>query len=289
VQKEIFVNVDPRETRAAVVEAGQLVELHLEREERVVGSIYKAKVSNVLPGMDAAFVDIGLEKNAFLYVGDILQDDGTLPMATQDDSPRGRPTRRRTDPNARIRDLVKPGQEILVQVVKAPRGTKGARVSTRVSLAGRYLVFMPDAANIGISRKIEESRERDRLKKIGDKIRTEGGIIVRTEAEGRSEADLRDDYQYLLRLWRQIQDRAKAAPPASLIHQELGLLFRVIRDMLSADVYAVVVDARLEYEKALELAQDISPRLADKVQHYGEKTPLFEAFGICLLYTSRCV
>lgn len=277
MQKEIFVNVDPRETRVAVVEAGQLVELHMEREERVVGSIYKAKVSNVLPGMDAAFVDIGLEKNAFLYVGDILTEE-SLPPA--EDKTRPRTSRRRTDSNAKIRDLVKPGQEILVQVVKAPRGTKGARVSTRISLAGRYLVFMPDAGNIGISRKIEESRERDRLKKIGEKIRTEGGIIIRTEAEGRSESDLRDDYEYLLKTWKQIQDRAKSAAPASIIHQELGLLFRVVRDMLSNDVYAVVVDEKSDYEKALELAQAISPRLSNKVQRYEEKEPIFDAFGI---------
>lgn len=247
-----------------------------------MGSIYKAKVSNVLPGMDAAFVDIGLEKNAFLYVGDILTDDHSHSHShdAHDDKHKGRSSRRHTDPHAKIRDLVKPGQELLVQVVKAPRGTKGARVSTRVSLAGRYLVFMPDAANIGISRKIEEGKERDRLKKIGEKIRTDGGIIIRTEAEGRSESDLREDYAYLLKLWNQIQERARSAPPASIIHQELGLLFRVIRDMLSAEVYAVVVDSKPDHEKALELAQAISPRLADKVQLYAEKTPLFEAFGI---------
>jgi ribonuclease G len=175
---------------------------------------------------------------------------------------------------------VKPGQEILVQVVKAPRGTKGARVSTRVSIAGRYLVFMPDAGNIGISRKIEDGKERDRLKRIGEKIRTEGGIIIRTEAEGRSEADLRDDYDYLLKSWKQIQDRARTAPPASIIHQELGLLFRVIRDMLSSDVFAVVIDEKSDFDKALELAQAISPRLSDKVQRYEESAPIFDAFGI---------
>jgi len=280
LQKEIFVNVDPRETRVAVVEAGQLVELHIEREERVVGSIYKAKVSNVLPGMDAAFVDIGLEKNAFLYVGDILADDNYLPQVSSEDKLKARPSRRRTDPNARIRDLVKTGQEILVQVVKAPRGTKGARVSTRVSIAGRYLVFMPDAGNIGISRKIEDSKERDRLKRIGEKIRTEGGIIIRTEAEGRSEADLKDDYDYLLRTWKQIIERGRTSPPASIIHQELGLLFRVIRDMLSSEVVAVLIDDKSDYQKALELVQAMSPRLAEKVQHYDEKAPIFDAFGI---------
>lgn len=279
MQKEIFVNIDPRETRVAVVEDGLLVELQLEREERVVGSIFKGKVCNVLPGMDAAFVDIGLEKNAFLYVGDVLPSEDSLPPAARDDD-KARRGRRRTPPDVRIRDVVKTGQEIIVQVVKAPRGTKGARVSTRVSLPGRYLVFMPDAGNIGISRKIEEQRERDRLKRIGDRICTEGGIIVRTEAEGKSEAELRDDYHFLLSLWKDIQERARTAPPAATLHQELGLIARVVRDMLSADIYAVAMDSRPEFEQALELARSITPHLADRLQLYTEPTPLFEAFGI---------
>jgi ribonuclease G len=279
LQKEIFVNIDPRETRVAVVEDGMLVELQLEREERVVGSIFKGKVCNVLPGMDAAFVDIGLEKNAFLYVGDVLPSEDSLPPAAREDD-KARRARRRTPPDVRIRDVVKTGQEIIVQVVKAPRGTKGARVSTRISLPGRYLVFMPDAGNIGISRKIEEQRERDRLKRIGDRICTEGGIIVRTEAEGKSEAELRDDYHFLLSLWKDIQNRAKTAPPVATLHQELGLISRVVRDMLSADIYAVAMDSAPEFEQAMELARSITPNLADRLQLYTESTPLFEAFGI---------
>ncbi len=274
MQKEIFVNVDPRETRVAIVEDGFLVELHMEREERVVGSVYKARVTNVLPGMDASFVDIGLEKNAFLYVGDILTDDSS---DEGDGRNRGR---RRTYSDAKIRDLVKPGQDILVQVVKAPRGTKGARVSTRVSLPGRYLVFMPDAGNVGISRKIEDVHERDRLKRAGERIRKEGGIIIRTEAEGRSEAELRDDYRYLLNVWHDIKERFRTAPPASVLHQEMGLLFRVVRDMLSADIFAVVIDSPEGHERSVELANALSPGLADKLLLYDETTPLFEAYGI---------
>src|SRR5207248_6006717 len=179
LHKEILVNVDDRETRIAVIEEGRLVELHVEREERVVGSIYKGRVCNVLPGMDAAFVDVGLDRNAFLYVGDILFDSGDSGT-------------RRTSREARIKDIAKPGQEILAQVVKGPRGTKGARVSTRMSIPGRFLVLMPEGDHLGVSRKIEDGVERDRLRKIGESIRPPGfGLIIRTEAEEMSEADLR--------------------------------------------------------------------------------------------------
>src|SRR5207248_6065865 len=180
--KEILVNVDDRETRIAVLEEGRLVELHVEREERVVGSVYKGKVSNVLPGMDAAFVDVGLDRNAFLYVGDIL-------FETSDSS-----GARRTSREARIKDIARPGQELLVQVVKGPRGTKGARVSTRMSIPGRFLVLMPEGDHMGVSRKIEDAGERDRLRRIGEAIRPPGfGLIIRTEAEEMSETDLRQD------------------------------------------------------------------------------------------------
>ncbi len=169
MSKEIIVNVDTRETRIAVIESGKLVKLHVEREERVVGSIYKCKVANVLSGMDAAFVDIGLDRNAFLYVADVLPEmDDEVPSARRDS---GR--------HVKIKDVLKTGQEVLVQVVKGPRGSKGARVSTRVSLPGRYLVLMPESDNLGISRKIENDAERDRLKKIGDSVRPLGfGMMV---------------------------------------------------------------------------------------------------------------
>ena len=174
--KEIIVNVDPRETRIAVLDDDQLTELHVEREQRVVGNLYKARVDNVLPGMDAAFVEIGLERNAFLYKDDILPED-------DDDNPRFAGRDRRS---LKIQDLVRRGDQILVQVVKGPRGTKGSRVSSRVSLPGRFLVLMPDANNLGVSRKIEEGKERDRLKKAVQAFREPGfGVIVRTESEGR--------------------------------------------------------------------------------------------------------
>jgi len=270
MSKEIIVNVDTRETRVALIEAGKLVELHIEREERVVGSIYKCKVSNVLPGMDAAFVDIGLDRNAFLYVADIL------PEADED-----MPTTRRSGHNMRIKDMLKVGQDLLVQVIKGPRGTKGARVSTRISLPGRYLVLMPDSDNIGISRKIEDGGERDRLNKIADNMRPLGyGLIVRTEAEGKSEGELRQDLEFLLRMWNQIQEKARKINPPGLVHQDLSLIYKTIRDVFASDVSTMLIDSPVDYEKAVELIELLSPKMRSRVHLYDEAEPIFERFGI---------
>lgn len=271
MSKEIIVNVDTRETRVALVESGKLVELSIEREERVVGSIYKCKVANVLAGMDAAFVDIGLERNAFLYVADVLPEmDDEFPSARKE------PARQ-----VRIKDVLKVGQELLVQVVKGPRGSKGARVSTRISLPGRYLVLMPDADNLGISRKIESEAERDRLKKVGDSIRPLGfGMIVRTEAEGRSEAELRKDLEFLLRMWSQIQEKSTKISAPGLVHQDLSLIYKTIRDVFSSDVNKMIIDSPVDYEKALELIDLISPRMRSRLVLYEESEPIFERYSI---------
>ncbi len=268
--KEIIVNVGTRETRVALLDAGKLVELHVEREEQVAGSIYKCKVANVLPGMDAAFVDIGLERNAFLYAGDVL------PEADEEVSGNGKDTER-----SNIKDLLKIGQELLVQVVKAPRGTKGARVSTRVSLPGRFLVLMPESDNIGISRKIDEKQERDRLKKITESIRPKGfGLIVRTEAEGSTDKDLRADLEFLLRMWEQIQAKSKTSPAPGLIHQDLSLLYRTIRDSFGSDIRKMFIDSEAEYRKALEVVDLISPKMRSKLVRYKDHAPIFEHFNI---------
>ncbi|MCL5103268.1 MAG: Rne/Rng family ribonuclease [Armatimonadetes bacterium] len=271
MSKEIIVSVDTRETRIALVESGKLVELHVEREERVVGSIYKCKVSNVLSGMDAAFVDIGLDRNAFLYVADVLPEmDDEFPAA-----------RRESSRNVRIKDVLKPGQEVLVQVVKGPRGTKGARVSTRVSLPGRYLVLMPESDNIGVSRKIESDGERDRLKRIGENMRPLGfGIIIRTEAEGRSEAELRQDLEFLLRMWSQIQEKATKISAPGLVHQDLSLIYKTIRDVFGSDVNKMIIDSPVDYEKAVELIELISPKMRSRLYLYDEAEPIFERFAI---------
>lgn len=271
MSREIIVNVDTRETRVALIESGKLVELHVEREERVVGSLYKAKVANVLAGMDAAFVDIGLDRNAFLYVADVLPEmDDERPVA-----------RREIQRGVRIKDVLKPGQEVLVQVVKGPRGTKGARVSTRVSLPGRYLVLMPDSDNVGVSRKIESDSERDRLKRIGDNIRPLGvGIIVRTEAEGRNEAELRNDLEFLMRMWSQIQDKAAKVSAPGLVHQDLSLIYKTIRDVFGSEVNKMIIDSPVDYEKAIELIELISPKMRSRLFLYDEPEPIFERFAI---------
>ena len=267
--KEILINVDDRELRIAVLEAGKLVELHVEREERVVGSVYKGRVSNVLPGMDAAFVDIGLDRNAFLYVGDILFEE-------QGRSGGGDSSVRRTSRDVRIKDLAKPGQEMLLQVVKGPRGTKGARVSTKISIPGRYLVLMPDSDSLGVSRKIEDVRERDRLKRIADQLQPKGfGLIVRTEAEGRPEAELEQDLDYLVGVWRNIQEKNKRVQAPAVIHKDLGTILKTIRDLFGSDVDRLVIDDVEEYEKAREALSQLAPDLVDRLSLYDEPEPLF--------------
>ncbi|HPP74570.1 MAG TPA: Rne/Rng family ribonuclease, partial [Armatimonadota bacterium] len=213
--------------------------------------------------------DIGLERNAFLYVADVL------PEADE-----GGPTKRDTR-GMHIKDMLKIGQEVMVQVIKGPRGTKGARVSTRISLPGRYLVLMPESDNIGISRKIEESGERDRLKKIAENIRPLGfGLIVRTEAESKTEIDLKQDLEFLLRMWNQIQEKARKIPAPGLVHQDLSLIYKTIRDVFGGDVTKMLIDSPVDYEKAIELIQLLSPKMKSRVQLYDESEPIFERFAI---------
>jgi ribonuclease G len=268
--KEIIVNCDTRETRVALLDNGKLVELHIEREERVVGSIFKCKVCNVLPGMDAAFVDLGLERNAFLYVADVIPE-------ADDDFEGRRPSGR----SLGIRDVLRMNQELLVQVVKGPRGTKGARVSTRISLPGRYCVLMPDADNLGVSRRIDDVRERDRLKRIINSSRPQGcGVIVRTEAEGKSEQELRNDLEMLIKLWDQIRQGAQKTKAPGIVHQDLSLLYKTIRDVLGSDVSRMVIDAKRDYDKAIELVELMSPKLKSRLQRYTRPEPLFDYYGI---------
>ena len=267
--KEIIVNVGQRETRIAVLLDKQLTELHVEREQRVVGNLYKAKVDNVLPGMDAAFVEIGLERNAFLYVADIL------PEEDEDGAPR------RSRRDLHIGDLVRRGDQLLVQVVKGPRSTKGSRVSSRVSLPGRFLVLMPDANNLGVSRKIEEGKERDRLKKIVQKFRQQGtGVIVRTESEGRTASELRQDYLMLLETWNNIVAKAKVTPAPALIHQDMGLVLKILRDAFGSDVSRLVIDSPTDYAQAHEIIARLSPDLEDRIELYDGDKPIFEQFKI---------
>ena len=275
VSKEIIVNGDPRETRIAVREDGKLVELHIERGERVVGSIFKGRVDNVVAGQDAAFVDIGLERNAYLAAGDIVSP-GDL---DEDDSfdRRGR----RPRPTVPIKNLVRRNQEVLVQVIKGPRGTKGSRVSTRISLPGRYLVFMPDENSTGVSRKIDDPKERDRLKRIVEGIRHPGyGLIVRTEAEGKTERELRQDLEYLEQTWATVKQSADSVRAPALVYQDLTLLFRILRDAFGSDVDRLILDNPEDYKKAHELLDFFGPSLKDRVVLFDSHIPIFDHFHI---------
>jgi len=269
--KEIVVNVGEEETRVAVIEDKLLVEIYIERSinQRLVGNIFKGRVENVLPGMQAAFVNVGLEKNAFLYVED------ALPANSPDGSGHVGYTL-----GANICDVLKQGQEILVQIVKEPIGTKGPRVTTHITLPGRYLVLMPTVDYIGISRRIESEKERERLKDLAARVKPEGmGVIVRTVAEGVEEEELRQDIALLTKLWRKILSRSAHGTVPNVVHRDLELVQRILRDVFTEDVDRLILDSRYEYEKVLEL-QDISnPRLKIKV-FLDERENIFEEYGI---------
>lgn len=273
-EKEIIVNVSNRETRIALLEEGKLMEYRVEREERVVGSIFKGIVQNVLPGMDAAFVDIGLERNAFLYVADIIPEDHG-----HDNSPAS--VKRSELRRRKIKDLLKPGQQVMVQVTKGPRGTKGARVSTRIALPGRYVVLMPEAGSVGVSRKIDERAERERLRKIGDRIIPEGfGLILRTECEGRTEAELKADVAFLQHLWADVLKTAKKMRAPACVHKDQTLLFRTVRDMFGENISRMVIDDPDEYEKVHMVASQVAPHMRDKIELFDKDTPIFDHFAI---------
>ena len=269
--KEILVNAGDLEARVAILEDGRLAELHIEREPRLVGNIYKARVANILPGMDAAFADIGLGRNAFLSVSDIVAE-------REDEAPPERERQRRPT----IEELVKPGQEVLVQVVRAPLGSKGARVGTRLALPGRYLVLLlTDGEYVGISRKIEEERERKRLRTMAEKIRpAQQSLIVRTEAEGKTRKDLQKDLDFLKQVAQRIRDKAKSAKAPALIHEDLSLVYKLVRDSFTRDVKRLVVDSRSVYDNILELLQIIAPNLRSRVSLYTDRVPLFHAYDL---------
>lgn len=267
--KEILVTVDIDETRAAVREDGELVEIFVERpvHQRVVGNIYKGRVQNVLPGMQAAFVEIGLERNSFLYVDDALPPElAETPEAK----------------NLSIKDVVRPGQEILVQVVKEPIGTKGARVTRHITLPGRYLVLMPNVEYIGVSRRIADEKERERLKALAAGIKPPGmGLIIRTVAEGAHQEELQRDIAFLLRVWERIVSRSRSQHAPALVHRDLGLVDRVVRDLLDAEVDQLIIDSRAEYERVLDLLEFTDPHLKGRVRLYTRTDEtLFDHYGL---------
>lgn len=270
--KEIIINVGEEETRVAVLENKQLVEMFIERSlnQRLVGNIFKGRVENVLPGMQAAFVDIGLEKNAFLYVED------AMPSRT----PEGAHGQHGLAMGTSICNILKQGQDIIVQIIKEPIGTKGARVTTHITLPGRYLVLMPTVDYIGISRRIDDEKERDRLRDLASRVKpADMGLIVRTVAEGVEEEEFSQDVQLLNKLWRKIINRSSHGPVPNLLHRDLELIHRILRDIFNEDVDRLIVDSRYEYEKILDLIDIISPRLKFKV-FMEEKEYIFDEHGI---------
>ncbi len=282
MRNEIFVNVGPRETRVAVRESDKIVELHIERgnERGVVGGIYKGRVTRVLPGMQAAFVDIGLERAGFLYVGDYRAE---LDDADDDDEGNGGGrSRRRSGPPPQIEDVLQEGAEVVVQVSKEPLGTKGARITSRISLPGRHLVLMPWVSRVGVSRRIEGDRERRRLRAMVEKYRPrELGFIVRTVSHGISEADLKADIDYLVDLWTEIQKRKDAIRDVpALIYSEPPLHLRVLRDMASHETKMIVVDDPDAYGEMQGFVQRFMASPRPRISYYGHPRPLFDAFKV---------
>jgi ribonuclease G len=294
VRKRIVVNAELIETRVGVQEGNLLTELYVERHHRrsIVGSVYKGVVTNVLPGMQAAFVDIGLQKDAFLYAGDYTTNLGDFAgvMLAGDEEDESD-----TDPDADvdvevfaprrdatpIEELLHKGQNVLVQVAKESLGTKGARITSFVSLPGRYLVYMPQARHIGVSRRIRDERERDRLRAaLRGLTLPPGGFILRTNAEGKSESEFAADVEFLTRLWAQIQTRFDQAAAPAALHEEGDLTFRVVRDLFSPEVDEFVVDAREVFEKCAGYVEALVPSLRDRVRQWTEPAPIFEALGI---------
>ena len=289
MSKRIVVNVGLLETRVAVQEGNLLTELYLERHRHrsIVGSVYKGTVTNVLPGMQAAFVDIGLSKDAFLYAGDYTANLGEASRellaeaAGEEDADVDVDEEPRREAVGPIEAMLSRNQQVLVQVSKESLGTKGARITSFISLPGRYLVYMPQARHLGVSRRIRDERERDRLRAALRGLSLQpGGFILRTNAEGKGEAEFAHDVEFLTRLWTQIQRRfEQAAAPASL-HEEMDLTFRVVRDLLSPDIDEFVVDDPAAHDKVLGYVRALVPSLEERVRLYTERAPLFEAFGI---------
>jgi len=266
MSEEILINVTPPETRVAVIENGVVQEIIIERTAKrgLVGNIYKGKVCRVLPGMQAAFVDAGLERAAFLHASDIHAESG--------------------ERSTQITELVREGGEVIVQVVKDPLGTKGARLTTNISIPSRYMVFMPNVQNVGVSQKIEDEGERARLRDILTRFAEASGVnagfIARTAAEGVSEEDLHADMRFLARLWNSIQERAAAAPAKQLIHEDLPLALRALRDLINPEVEKVRIDSRSTWEKAQRFAAKYIPDQRSSIEYYPGERPIFDLYGV---------
>jgi ribonuclease G len=328
MNKEMIISSGDHDTRVAILEEDQVVEIFIERERQrgVVGNIYKGRVSKVLPGMQSSFVDIGLERDAFLYVTEVVNtveefdrlesgDDedepvvavvaepvpdgaggdsseagtdlsGTVRGVERRSAPRveSRAQARDDRPQPKIEDLLKEGQVVLVQVVKEPLGTKGARLTSHVTMPGRFLVFMPTVDHVGVSRKIDSREERARLRGIVREFREEhgftGGVIIRTAAGGRSKEDIVNDLAYFHQVWTEIRQRMESRRPPAVLFQEQSLVTKLLRDLLTEDFTAIRIDNEQEYRRVVALIERIMPNLLPRVKHYTKDYPIFEEYGV---------
>lgn len=289
MEKEIIISDDEYETRCAILEDGVLTEIDIERknDEHTLNNTYKGRVENVLPGMQIAFVNIGLERHAFLHISDIIRDldennsseDAAKLDLNRNSTESPKPGR---GYSYSISDLIHPNQEILVQVGKEPIGTKGPRVTTCITLPGRYVVYLPTASNIGVSRRIESAEERQRLKGIAEAIRAdvEGGFIIRTSAEGKSEADFTAEIKYLVGQWKRIVKQSEKMPAPSLVHKEHSFIVRVVRDSFTSEVTRVVIDSKEQYQEAMDYLSSSFSEPNSQIKFYDKSTPIFESYGI---------
>ncbi len=333
MNKEMIISSGEHDTRVAILEEDQVVEIFIERERQrgVVGNVYKGRVSKVLPGMQSSFVDIGLERDAFLYVSEVVNtveefdrlesgDDDEPVVAAVPDAPgaeleapelaaaevgveagviNGRAPERRAVPRAsdarggharedrpqpKIEDLLKEGQEVLVQVVKEPLGTKGARLTSHVTMPGRFLVFMPTVDHVGVSRKIDSRDERARLRGIVREFREEhgftGGVIIRTAAGGRSKEDIVSDLSYFHQVWTEIRQKMESRRPPAVLFQEQSLVTKLLRDLLTDDYTAIRIDNEQEHRRVVALVERIMPSLLPRVKFYTKEFPILEEYGI---------
>ncbi|MBF7730293.1 ribonuclease G [Pseudomonas sp. N040] len=268
MSEEILINITPMESRVAVVENGVLQEVHVERTQRrgIVGNIYRGKVVRVLPGMQAAFVDIGLERAAFIHAAEISSREGSAIEC--------------------ISQLVREGQGLVVQVTKDPIGSKGARLTTQLSIPSRYLVYMPSTSHVGISLRIEDEAERERLKAIvtgclaTEAIEEAGGFILRTAAEGAGADDIIADIRYLRRLWEQIASQRQTAPTPSVIYEDLSLALRTLRDLVNPRSEKIRIDSRETFQKASQFVAELMPEIASRLEHYPGERPIFDLYGV---------
>jgi ribonuclease G len=326
MNKEMIISSSAHETRVAILEDDQVAEVFIERERQrgVVGNVYKGRVSKVLPGMQSAFVDLGLERDGFLYVSDVIpsfeeldrfeteEEESAAPAPAgeaeagpvdgerngereqaasssgggrrRDRGRRDRDARGERGPEAKIEELLKEGQEIIVQVAKEPLGTKGARLTSHATMPGRFLVFMPTVEHVGVSRKIDSREERSRLRGIVREFRQQtgftGGLIIRTAAAGRPKEDIVADLSYFHNVWTEVRQKAETSRAPAVVYQEQSLVAKLLRDLLTDDYSAIRIDNALEHRRVLELVERIMPSLAPKVKLYEKEYPILEEYGV---------